>query len=100
MNYNVIFAFYLSVAERCLRTITAFRNWQIANVHAWCQIPEYNFVCDNADGSGTQDASRAYSTEDYLKITEDQLKASAAQQQGQTPPPKEGETEPQIQPPG
>ncbi|XP_057427050.1 sec-independent protein translocase protein TATB, chloroplastic isoform X2 [Lotus japonicus] len=51
------------------------------------------------DPDGTQDPSRAYSSEEYLKITEEQLKASAAQQQqGQTPPRKEGELEPQIQP--
>ncbi|XP_057427049.1 sec-independent protein translocase protein TATB, chloroplastic isoform X1 [Lotus japonicus] len=54
-------------------------------------------ISHNADG--TQDPSRAYSSEEYLKITEEQLKASAAQQQqGQTPPRKEGELEPQIQP--
>ncbi|XP_020223977.1 sec-independent protein translocase protein TATB, chloroplastic [Cajanus cajan] len=50
------------------------------------------------DPNGTPDPIKAYSSEDYLKITEEQLKASAAQQQGQTPP-KEGEIEPQIQPP-
>ncbi|TKY51327.1 Sec-independent protein translocase protein TATB [Spatholobus suberectus] len=50
------------------------------------------------DPNGTPDPNRAYSSEEYLKITEEQLKASAAQQQGQTPP-KEGENEPQIQPP-
>ncbi|XP_061364476.1 sec-independent protein translocase protein TATB, chloroplastic [Gastrolobium bilobum] len=53
-----------------------------------------------ADPNGTRDPSRAYSSEEYLKITEEQLKASAAQQQqGQTPPPKEGQFQPQIQPP-
>ncbi|XP_004496540.1 sec-independent protein translocase protein TATB, chloroplastic [Cicer arietinum] len=52
------------------------------------------------DPNGKQDPSRAYSTEDYLKITEEQLKASAAaQQQEQTPPPKEAEIELQIQSP-
>ncbi|KAJ1384995.1 Sec-independent protein translocase protein TatA/B/E [Sesbania bispinosa] len=51
------------------------------------------------DPNGTRDPSRAYSSEEYLKITEEQLKAAAAQQQGQTTPLKEGEFEPQIQPP-
>lgn len=50
------------------------------------------------DPNGTLDPTKAYSSEEYLKITEEQLKASAAQQQGQTPP-KEGENGPQIQPP-
>ncbi|KAL2324557.1 hypothetical protein Fmac_023615 [Flemingia macrophylla] len=50
------------------------------------------------DPNGKPDPIKAYSSEDYLKITEEQLKASAAQQQGQTPP-KEGEIELQIQPP-
>ncbi|KAK7391344.1 hypothetical protein VNO78_19759 [Psophocarpus tetragonolobus] len=50
------------------------------------------------DPNGTPDPTKAYSSEEYLKITEEQLNSSAAQQQGQTPP-KEGENEPQIQPP-
>nr|ACU24087.1 unknown [Glycine max] len=49
------------------------------------------------DPNGTPDPTKAYSSEEYLKITEEQLKASAAQQQGQTPS-KEGDNEPQIQP--
>lgn len=64
----------------------------------WCQTPVYNLIYDNADG--TPDPSRAYSSEEYLKITEEQLKAAAAQQQVQTPPPKEGQIEPHINPPG
>jgi len=56
-----------------------------------------HYISDIADG--TLDPTKAYSSEEYLKITEEQLKASAAQQQGQTPP-KEGENGPQIQPPG
>ncbi|KAG4907929.1 hypothetical protein JHK86_056413 [Glycine max] len=55
-----------------------------------------HYISDIADG--TLDPTKAYSSEEYLKITEEQLKASAAQQQGQTPP-KEGENGPQIQPP-
>ncbi|KAJ1391018.1 sec-independent protein translocase [Sesbania bispinosa] len=51
------------------------------------------------DPNGTRDPNRAYSSDEYLKITEEQLKAAAAQQQGQTTPLKEGEFEPQIQPP-
>lgn len=61
-----------------------------------CETPEYYNIPDNADG--TLDPNRAYSSEEYLKVTEEQLKASAAQPQRQTPP-KEGENEPQIQPP-
>ncbi|XP_043715469.1 sec-independent protein translocase protein TATB, chloroplastic [Telopea speciosissima] len=37
------------------------------------------------DENGAPSTKIAYSTEDYLKVTEKQLKASAAQQQGQTP---------------
>ncbi|XP_042510509.1 sec-independent protein translocase protein TATB, chloroplastic [Macadamia integrifolia] len=37
------------------------------------------------DPNGAPSAERAYTAEDYLKVTEMQLKASAAQQQGQTP---------------
>ncbi|XP_031281113.1 sec-independent protein translocase protein TATB, chloroplastic-like [Pistacia vera] len=40
----------------------------------------------------------AYTTEDYLKVTEEQLKASAAQQQVQSPPQGESSPEPQNQP--
>ncbi|EXB93837.1 hypothetical protein L484_004323 [Morus notabilis] len=36
-----------------------------------------------ADGSSSQ--NNAYTSEEYLKVTEEQLKAAAAQQQGQTP---------------
>lgn len=46
-----------------------------------------------ADGSPSQKA--AYTSEDYLKITEEQLKASAAQQQVQSPP--QGESSPELQ---
>lgn len=51
------------------------------------------------DPNGKADPSRAYSSEDYLKITEEQLKAAAAQQQEQTPPPEEDKSERPIQPP-
>ncbi|CAL0316011.1 unnamed protein product [Lupinus luteus] len=46
---------------------------------------------------GARDPSRAYSAEEYLKITEEQLKTASAQQPSQTPPAKEAEFEPQIQ---
>ncbi|WCJ36685.1 Sec-independent protein translocase protein TATB chloroplastic [Euphorbia peplus] len=39
-----------------------------------------------ADPNGAPSQPRAYTTEDYLKITEEQLKASAIQQQGLTSP--------------
>ncbi|XP_039065278.1 sec-independent protein translocase protein TATB, chloroplastic-like isoform X2 [Hibiscus syriacus] len=45
-----------------------------------------------ADPSVTQSVNEAYTSEEYLKITEEQLKASASKQQGQTASP--GETEP------
>ncbi|CAI8604447.1 unnamed protein product [Vicia faba] len=51
------------------------------------------------DPNGKLDESKAYSSEEYLKITEEQLKAVAAQQQEQIPSPKEDEIEQQIQPP-
>lgn len=54
-------------------------------------------VC-NADGVSSP--SRAYTTEEYLKITEEQLKAAAAQQQGQTSSPAETQTETQTNPQG
>ncbi|PSS04380.1 Sec-independent protein translocase protein like [Actinidia chinensis var. chinensis] len=51
-----------------------------------------------ADPNGAPSPNRAYSTEDYLKITEEQLKASAAQQQTQTSStPGESQLEPQTQ---
>jgi len=56
------------------------------------------YIHNNVDGKA--DPNRAYSSEDYLKITEEQLKAAAAQQQEQTPLPKEDKSEQQIQPPG
>jgi hypothetical protein len=73
-------------------------SYQNANLNAWCQIHEYDNISENADGNG--DPSRAYSSEDYLKITEEQLKAAAAQQQVPTPPPQEAEIEQEVQPPG
>jgi len=49
------------------------------------------------DLNGDSSPKRAYTTEEYLKITEEQLKASAAQQQGQIPS-VEGNLETQSQP--
>ncbi|KAF7813136.1 Sec-independent protein translocase protein TATB, chloroplastic [Senna tora] len=48
--------------------------------------------------NGTPGPNRAYSTEDYLKITEEQLRASALQKEEQTPSNEEGQSS-QIQPP-
>ncbi|XP_057480954.1 sec-independent protein translocase protein TATB, chloroplastic-like isoform X1 [Actinidia eriantha] len=51
-----------------------------------------------ADPNGAPPPNKAYSTEDYLKITEEQLKASAAQHQTQTSlPPGENQLKPQTQ---
>lgn len=52
------------------------------------------------DPNGAPSLNKAYSSEEYLKITEEQLKASAAQQQSQTPPPGESRLEPQTEPLG
>ncbi|CAL5407847.1 unnamed protein product [Camellia sinensis] len=50
--------------------------------------------------NGASSPSRAYSSDEYLKITEEQLKASAAQQQTETPPlgKSQVEVEPQTRP--
>lgn len=45
---------------------------------------------------GAPSPSRAYTSEEYLKITEEQLKAAAAQNQGQTSTPVESQLEPQT----
>ncbi|KAI8564853.1 hypothetical protein RHMOL_Rhmol03G0214800 [Rhododendron molle] len=50
------------------------------------------------DPNGAPSPNKAYSTEDYLKITEDQLKAAAAQQQAQTSPAGESKSELQTRP--
>ncbi|KAJ6417645.1 hypothetical protein OIU84_001100 [Salix udensis] len=46
------------------------------------------------DPNGAPSPNTAYTSEEYLKITEDQLKASAAEQQGQSTPPVESQLEP------
>ncbi|KAG5558624.1 hypothetical protein RHGRI_008537 [Rhododendron griersonianum] len=52
------------------------------------------------DPNGAPSPNKAYSTEDYLKITEVQLKAAAAQQQAQTSPAGESKSELQTRPQG
>ncbi|KAA8539939.1 hypothetical protein F0562_026631 [Nyssa sinensis] len=52
------------------------------------------------DPNGAPSPNSAYSSEEYLKITEEQLKASAAQQQMQTPPVGESQLKSQTQPDG
>ncbi|KAI5347080.1 PREDICTED: sec-independent translocase [Prunus dulcis] len=49
-----------------------------------------------AEPNGAPSPSRAYTSEEYLKITEEQLKAAAAQNQGQTSTPVESQLEPQT----
>ncbi|KAK4283054.1 hypothetical protein QN277_000055 [Acacia crassicarpa] len=63
--------------------------------------PSSTVDTDNSQVAVDANPNRAYSSEEYLKITEEQLKASSAlQQEAQTPPPKEqGQNESQIQPP-
>ncbi|GKU89280.1 hypothetical protein SLEP1_g3439 [Rubroshorea leprosula] len=51
-----------------------------------------------ADPNGASSLNRAYTTEEYLKITDEQLKSSASQQQGQPPSPEVSQFEPQTQP--
>ncbi|KAG6753541.1 hypothetical protein POTOM_043611 [Populus tomentosa] len=49
------------------------------------------------DPNGAPSPNRAYTSEEYLKITEEQLKASAAEQQGLSTPPVESQLEPETQ---
>ncbi|KAB5532481.1 hypothetical protein DKX38_019151 [Salix brachista] len=49
------------------------------------------------DPNGAPSPDRAYTSEEYLKVTEEQLKASAAEQQGQSTPPVESQLEPENQ---
>ncbi|XVF09912.1 hypothetical protein REPUB_Repub07fG0138100 [Reevesia pubescens] len=50
-----------------------------------------------ADPNGASAMNKAYTSEEYLKITEEQLKASASQQQEQTASPGESQLESQNQ---
>ncbi|XVE58497.1 hypothetical protein DITRI_Ditri04bG0174200 [Diplodiscus trichospermus] len=50
-----------------------------------------------ADPNGTPSVNEAYTSEEYLKITEEQLKVAASQQQGQTDSPGETQLESQNQ---
>lgn len=52
--------------------------------------------CQLSGADGAPSPSRAYTSEEYLKITEEQLKAAAAQNQGQTSTPVESQLEPQT----
>lgn len=49
------------------------------------------------DPNGAPSPTKAYSSEEYLKITEEQLKASAAPQQHQTMSSEESKPQPQIE---
>ncbi|WJX78145.1 hypothetical protein P8452_61396 [Trifolium repens] len=79
------------------------QNTYSSNVRNTTPTPSATEITNNSqtvvDPNGNGDPSRAYSSEDYLKITEEQLKAAAAQQQVQTPPPKEAEIEQEVQSP-
>ncbi|CAJ2629983.1 unnamed protein product [Trifolium pratense] len=79
------------------------QNTYSSDVRNTTPTPSATEITNNSqtavDPNGNGDPSRAYSSEDYLKITEEQLKAAAAQQQVQTPPPKEAEIEQEVQPP-
>ncbi|KAI4351694.1 hypothetical protein L6164_006028 [Bauhinia variegata] len=78
-------------------------NRNNSNVPKSTSTPLSTTASDNSqttvDPNGPADPNRAYSSEEYLKITEEQLKAFAAQQEEQAPPPVDGELEPQTQPP-
>jgi TatA/E family protein of Tat protein translocase len=79
------------------------QNTYSSNVRNTTPTPSATEITNNSqttvDPNGNGDPSRAYSSEDYLKITEEQLKAAAAQQQVPTPPPQEAEIEQEVQPP-
>ncbi|GAU32378.1 hypothetical protein TSUD_44210 [Trifolium subterraneum] len=80
------------------------QNTYSSNARNTTPTPSATEITNNSqtavDPNGNGDPSRAYSSEDYLKITEEQLKAAAAaQQQVQTTPPKEAEIEQEVQPP-
>jgi TatA/E family protein of Tat protein translocase len=79
------------------------QNTYSSNVRNTTPTPSATEITNNSqtavDPNGNGDPGRAYSSEDYLKITEEQLKAAAAQQQVQTPPPQEAEIEQEVQPP-
>ncbi|KAJ4829825.1 hypothetical protein Tsubulata_025336 [Turnera subulata] len=51
-----------------------------------------------ADPNGTPSSNRAYTSDEYLKITEEQLKSSAVPKLRQSAPPGESQLEPQAQP--
>ncbi|OMO68400.1 Twin-arginine translocation protein TatA/B/E [Corchorus capsularis] len=51
-----------------------------------------------ADPNGTPSVNNAYTSEEYLKVTEEQLKASASQEQAPTASPEESQLESQSQP--
>ncbi|KAJ6971306.1 sec-independent protein translocase protein TATB [Populus alba x Populus x berolinensis] len=57
-----------------------------------------NISTSVADPNGAPSPNKSYTSEEYLKMTEEQLKASAAKQQEQPPPPAESQLEPQAQP--
>ncbi|XP_027365178.1 sec-independent protein translocase protein TATB, chloroplastic isoform X2 [Abrus precatorius] len=78
-------------------SLSPTQNTYSSSVRNAASTPSSTVDSNNADG--TRDPIRAYSSEEYLKITEEQLKAAAAQQQEQSPPPQEAKIEPQIQPP-
>lgn len=63
--------------------------------------PSSTVDANNSQVAVDSNPDRAYSAEEYLKITEEQLRASSAlQQEAQAPPPPEGgQIESQIQPP-
>ncbi|XP_019427871.1 PREDICTED: sec-independent protein translocase protein TATB, chloroplastic [Lupinus angustifolius] len=79
------------------------QNMYNSNAHNTTSTPSSSASTNSSqiavDPDGTQDPRRAYSSEEYVKVTEEQLKAASAQQQGQAPTPKEAQSEPQIQPP-
>lgn len=57
-----------------------------------------NISTSVADPNGAPSPNKSNTSEEYLKMTEEQLKASAAKQQEQPPPPAESQLEPQAQP--
>lgn len=56
-----------------------------------------NHAIRHLTADGTPSVNKAYTSEEYLKVTEEQLKASASQQQDQTASPAESQLESQNQ---
>ncbi|KAI9161270.1 hypothetical protein LWI28_015912 [Acer negundo] len=82
------------ISSSAQNTYTPYRDNNVSTP----PVASPNGPKDVADPNGSPSPNRAYTSDEYLKITEEQLKASAAQQQEQSPPQEESQFEPQTQP--